>query len=49
MNLESLTSLGEDPDGSDDLRDHRFPVKRLNGHSKQTQTRKRRNANVTPE
>jgi hypothetical protein len=48
MSLESWTSSGADLDGSDDLRDHRFPVKRLNSHSKQAQTRKRRNANVTP-
>ena len=53
MSQESRTSLDEDldsleeNDSSEDLAVHTFPAKRPNKHSKQAQTRKRRNANVT--
>ncbi|KAL5373608.1 hypothetical protein PMIN06_012488 [Paraphaeosphaeria minitans] len=55
MSQESRTSLDEDSDGleesdsSEDLTVHIFPAKRPNKHSKQAQTRKRRNVNPTAE
>ncbi|KAL5398114.1 hypothetical protein PMIN03_012808 [Paraphaeosphaeria minitans] len=51
----SQTSLDEDSDGldesdsSEDFTNHIFPAKRSNKHSKQAQTRKRRNVDPTAE